>query len=97
MKADYITALYDNTGTKIEKVIANQNVFAAQQDKTLAGNRLTVYQNTAEIQTVLKEKTTPELFHTYTAPAGRFVILTGNACPRFPTGTNGPRRSNQHL
>ncbi len=79
LKADYITALYDNTGTKIEKVIANQNVFAAQQDKTLAGNRLTVYQNTAEIQTVLKEKTTPELFHTYTAPAGRFVILTGNA------------------
>ncbi len=79
VKANSIISLYDKTGTKIEKVIADQNVFADQQDKTLSGNRLTVYQNPEEIQRILKDKATPALFHTYTAPAARFVVLTGNA------------------
>lgn len=79
LKTDYLTVLYDKTGKEIEKIVADGSVFAQQQDKTFSGNRLTVYQNPAEIQTVLKAQSTPRLFHTYTQPAGRFTALTGNA------------------
>ncbi len=78
LKADYITALYDSTGTKIEKVIADQNVFAAQQDKTLSGNRLTVYQNPKEIQAVLKTLPDIKEINSTQAP-GQIVLIEGNA------------------
>ncbi len=78
LKAEYITAIYESTGNKIEKVIADQNVIAVQQDKMLSGNRLTIYQNPEEIQTVLKTLPAIKELNTAQAP-GQIIVIDGNA------------------